>query len=630
MARKKVSKSHQQNPTLNQEHEDLVVSATMDSDASEKFENLKSLNQMLLKEAFERRQQVESLLQVKESLESELARSDSERELMRFELREMAEMFDLEKIVVAAFAAEQLAQKYELIEGKMKGLERETMELKEVIDEKETEIGSLYGKLTEAEAALGSEREVSSRVRSDRDEMKGKLDARIEECEGLIDRIVELEERKRELEVEMESLQVGYDGVLAKNKELEKKIEVLVTEKDLTKKNLSESNLLFEKLKKELQAVIKEKEGIEEEKYTEMVKTSQLEDHVRRLNEMVESLREEKEALCANVAELEMKCVKSEEKQNEMGRKIEKLLEEQKLGEKRFECLIGEKDAIERDLGDALKQLDDTREKIEDLVKENTVLVEAKDRLDIEISAFNNQVEELKVILLESEKSSGEKVEKITSIESQVVVYRDALERAAVERDEIKKCWDQEKQLAITLVGRISEMEKKVEENLKTARDEEAKLAALYADKIELENQCRILQEEITSLQNTLNAAQCELESVRGQVELAGANSELALNLLKETVVFCSKGGEKEAGNGDLHGGKLRNDKGTDAYVMELERIKNAFNSNETKMENLNMQLEFLQNSVATVQKKKSFWTMLSSATTVLAAVSLAYVARGH
>ncbi|XP_073134944.1 uncharacterized protein [Henckelia pumila] len=632
MAKKKLSKSHLQKPSLTrEEEEDLVVSAAaMDSDASDKLDNLKSLNQILLKETFERRQQVESLLQAKESLESQLTRSDSERELLRSELGEKAERFELETVVVAAFVSEQLAEKREVIEREMKGFESEMMGLKKVVGEKEAEIGSLYGKLTEAEGALGREREVSRIVCSDRDEMKGKLDAQIEECEGLIDGMIELEERKRDADVEMERLQVGYHGVLEENKELEKKIELILREENLTKKKLLESNQWIEELKKELEVVVKEKEGIEEEKYGEMVKTSKLEDDVRELNEMVENLIEEKEVLRANVVELETKCVEGEERQNEMGRKIERLLEEQKLGEKRVQCLIDEKNGIDKDLGDALKQLADAREKIEDLVKGNAVLAEAKDRLDVEVGAFKSQVDELKGILLEVEKSSGDKVEKITNLESEVVGYWDALERVKVERDENKKSWDEEKQLTCILDGRILEMENKIEENFKAAREEEAKNAAMYADKVELENQCRSLKEEITSLENSLSAAQCELDSMKSQVELAGANSELALNLLKETAAFCSKAGGKDAENGDLLGGKPRNDEGTNAYAMELEMIKNAFKSKETKIEDLNTQLEFLQNSVAVAQKKKSFWTVLSSATTVLAAVSLAYVARGR
>ncbi|XP_073302366.1 uncharacterized protein [Primulina huaijiensis] len=631
MAKKKVSKSHQEKPSLNQEEEDLVVvSASMDSDASEKLKNLKSLNQMLLKEAFERRQQVESLLQANKSLESELTRSDSEREVLRSELSEKVERFDLERIVVDLFVAEQLNQKGEATEGKMKDLESEMTGLRKVINEKEAEIGSLCGELSEAKGALERQREVSRRVCLDRDEMEGKLDAQIEECEGLIDRMIELEERKRGVEVEMETLQVGYDGVLGEKKEIEKKIELMIRETNLTEKKLSISNQLNEELLKKLKVAVKEKERIEEEKYAEMVKTSKLEDDVWGLNEMVESLREEKEVLCANMAELETKSVEGEEKQNEMGRKIERLLEEQKLGEKRVEYLIDEKNAIEKDLGDALKLLADTREKVEDLVKENAILVEAKYRLDAEVGAFKSQVDALDVILLESEKSSGDKVEKITNLESQVVGYRDTLERVKLERDEIKKSWDEEKQLTHILEGKILEMENIIGENFKAAREEEAKNVAMYADKIELENQCRILQEEITSLENSLKAARSELGSMKSQLELASANSELALNLLKETTDFCSMGGGKDAGNGDLIGGKLRNDEGTYAFVMKLEMIKNAFKSNEAKIENLNRQLKFLQNSVAVAKKKKSFWTLLSSATTLLAAVSLAYVARGR
>lgn len=48
--------------------------------------------------------------------------------------------------------------------------------------------------------------------------MKGKLDAQIDECEGLVDNMIELEQRERGVEVEIERLQVGYDGVLVEKK----------------------------------------------------------------------------------------------------------------------------------------------------------------------------------------------------------------------------------------------------------------------------------------------------------------------------------------------------------------------------------------------------------------------------
>ncbi|KAG8381386.1 hypothetical protein BUALT_Bualt06G0116800 [Buddleja alternifolia] len=81
MAKKKIFNSQNEKPLTNQE--DFVkphqqqVTTTMDPDASEKNEHLKSLNQMLLKEAIERRQQVDSFIQSKGSSSSSSLSSEN-------------------------------------------------------------------------------------------------------------------------------------------------------------------------------------------------------------------------------------------------------------------------------------------------------------------------------------------------------------------------------------------------------------------------------------------------------------------------------------------------------------------------------------------------------------------------
>ncbi|KAJ6876902.1 hypothetical protein NC651_029806 [Populus alba x Populus x berolinensis] len=64
-------------------------------------------------------------------------------------------------------------------------------------------------------------------------------------------------------------------------------------------------------------------------------------------------------------------------------------------------------------------------------------------------------------------------------------------------------------------------------------------------------------------------------------------------------------------------------------YASELEVIKTAFRNKETMVEDMKQQVEFLSDSVAKAKKKNSLLSVMSSATTgVAAAVSLAYVAR--
>ncbi|XVF14592.1 hypothetical protein REPUB_Repub09cG0074000 [Reevesia pubescens] len=65
-------------------------------------------------------------------------------------------------------------------------------------------------------------------------------------------------------------------------------------------------------------------------------------------------------------------------------------------------------------------------------------------------------------------------------------------------------------------------------------------------------------------------------------------------------------------------------------YVAELEAIKQAFKNKEIVAKKLKQKVEFMGEFVVEAQKKKSFWTFFSSATTILATVSIAYTARAQ
>ncbi|KAK6157965.1 hypothetical protein DH2020_005279 [Rehmannia glutinosa] len=561
MAKKKVSNSqaHQEKQPLSKKQEESVkahqevTAPSMDSEALEKFESLKSLNQMLLKEAVERRQQVDSLVQSKGSLEMELARSNSEKGDLKSEL----------------------------------------------------------ARLGESAARLELERSVV---------------AQLEEGKGLRANLIEFEEKKKAIERELGELRVAYNSVVGEKEERDMRIESITGEKDSIERSLVESNKLINELNEKLRGVVEEKEGIEEEKNAEIVKRQELENTVSGLNEMVVDLKNEEVKLRAIVDDLEKKCFDGEERQKEMSREIDQLLEEKSLSEKKIEGLADDKTAILKDLSDALKQLEEKKHKIAEMVNENVVILEAKARLENEVGVLQNQVSELKAVVSKLEESGRVELEKIRSLESEVGEFKSKLKLVKIERDEMESYLDEEKLNALRLMEKIGDLEIKIDETLKVSKKMKAENAIIFGEKVELERQCEMLKKEITSLENTITEARNEFDLMKGKVEKADANSGLVLNMLKDTVVFCSKDDESDVGVGESVG----NGEETSAYVMELEMIKKAFKSKVSKIDNMKRELEFLQSSVDDAHKKKSFWTILSSATTLLAAVSLAYVARGH
>lgn len=613
MAKKKVAQPSQKQEEPVKSHQEITPPSSMDT---EKIDSLKSLNQILLKEAVERRKQVDSLLQSKGSLELELTRSNSEREALESELGRLVEraaLLEVERAVVAVFVSAQVGVRGEEFAHEIKGLEMEMREWKRGSEEKESEIARLNVTLIEIEGALGAEREVSRHVRLERDDFEDKLNRQIKEDEGLRVNLSELDGKMKEIVREIEELQTSYNAVVREKKDLEMRIKLLMGEKDLSERGLMESNEVIEKMKEEISGIVREKEGVEREKNDELVKRRELGNVVTGLNEMVSNLQKEEVKLQMVISELEKNCDAGEEKLREMGREVFRLVEETKLSGKRISALVDEKSVVEKDLGEALKQLAKQKRDIEDLVNEKIVMVEAKNRVDGEVGELQNHVDELKATVLGLEKLNRADVERIRRLESEVREYMLNLETVSVERDGVERFLNEEKQNASRLKEKIEELEKKIEECHKVAGEMKVQNAAILTEKVEIESHCETQKKEIASLQS--------------KVELADANSELVLNMLKGTSAFCSK---SEQSGGEGHNVVVVDGEELKSHVMEMETIKNAFKSKATRVEDMEKQLECLQSSVVDAEKWKSFWAMLSSATTVLAAISLAYVARGH
>ncbi|KAL8514446.1 hypothetical protein ACS0TY_013528 [Phlomoides rotata] len=619
MAKKKHSHAHQEKPS--QKQEDSVkaggeITPSMDSEALEKLESLKSLNQMLIKEAFERRQQVESLVQSRGSLESEVARSNSEKEALRSELTRLGEKaasLELEQSVVAVFVAVQVGLKGEEFEQKLKGLEMEKREMKLGISEKEMEIRRLNCKLSEIEDALVNEREVSWRVCVERDDFGDKLSRQIEEGKGLKEKLLEFGDVKREID----ELRASYNAAVGEKVDMGMEMESLMGEKDSVERGLVEANTLIERLKEQLCGIVKEKEGIEDEKKVEKIKNQQLENALSGLNEIVADLQKEEAKLRTTVAELEKKFSQGEGRQKEMGREIDELVEEKQSSKKRIQRLMDEKTAIEKGLSESVRKLAEQEDKIQLLVDEKNDITEAKGIVDNEVGELQNKVAELKAVVLKLEERNRVGLEKIKSLESEVGEYNFKLEEANVERGGMERSLKAEKENVARLKEKMSELESKIKESYRMLEQVKAEKGEIFDEKMEAESRCEMLKMEVASLQKAMDEGRKELKSMKDKVELADTKSELVLKMVKDTAAFCLKEGGEFVDNG----GEEEKE-----YAMELEVIKKAFKLRDGKVEEMKKELELLEEDA---KKKRSFWTVVSSATTVLAAVSVAYVARG-
>nr|XP_004230899.1 cingulin-like protein 1 [Solanum lycopersicum] len=621
-------------------------------EASEKLENLKNLNSMLLKETIEKRQQVDSLVQAKGCLESELKRSNSEKSELQTELTQLSEQvvrLEIEKKLVSVFVAVQIGYHAEVIESerngfreqndvvekKLKSVEvemrdvlREKGEIEKLLTEKESEIENLRKQLNAVADEVAHERNVLEGIRKEKDEIKMKLDAQIEEADGLRVRLVETEKREKEIEGEVGKLRVEYDALTEKIKDRESKIQSMVREKELVANSLLGSNKVIEELRGQIDGIVREKEGIEVERNAEMKKNGELQNTVAGLDDMVLSLQKEEAKLRENLAGLEKKCLEGLRKEEEMEKRINELVKGNNEKDIRVENLIEEKALVEKELDKALKQLDVEKKKVEQTVTAKNEMEEAKVGRETEIVELQKQLAEFKNSISELEVSCNGQNEKVKNLESEVGKYKAAFGRVTLEKDERQKRFVDEEQNGINMKKQIEEMEDHIQKIVKEVEQTKADYLNAVREKKELETQCQVLNKEIAFAQTSLGETEKKISDMQCKVELANSNSEEILNALRTAAGSIRSDGEGESGS--VVGEKQMNGEDVKPYEAELEAITNAIKSKENKVEEMQRQVEFLQFSVAQAQNKKNFWTMLSSATTLFAAISLAYVARGH
>lgn len=601
----------------------------MDDSTTEKVQSLKSLNSLLLKETFERRQQVESLEQAKEALESELTRSVMDKNVREAELTQASDEsigLELEKVVVCAFWETQMG---EMGVG-FDGLVREKLEVEKLKSEREAEIGFLKKEVNEVRASLANERDKLSRVCRERDLLKTEIDGLVEERNGLRGKVVEKEKRERKIEEEVGKLKGKCEGLMVEKAEIEKAVDVVKREKESVQRKLEVSARLIEGLKREIDGVEREKGEVERQRSVKEVKIGELEKEVGELNEFIMQMQREEEVLRAKVLELEKRIDEAKDKEKEMVMEINLLVEEKREKQQNIEKLKDERDSIQRVLDSTSKVSEDRQQRIGDLIQEKNEIEEVKLSRESEIVVLNMEAGKLRDVISTLQESCRNEEEKNKQLVSEIGHCKDAYDRVSLERDQVQMSFDEEKKKVKNMEVVVSEMEKRIEgtvEELGQVRNERENL--IERNKA-VESHVEDLGKEKDLVHKSLVEAQRGIEDLKAKMESTSINSERALSMVKSTAALVCDSRDDRDGKEEviINGQKLEEE--IQPYAAELDAIRNAFKNKEKIVEDMKKQVEFLQNSVANAHKRKSFWTVVSSATTIFAAASVAYVARGR
>ncbi|KAJ0728133.1 hypothetical protein HanLR1_Chr07g0238131 [Helianthus annuus] len=598
--------------------------APIDDIHSEKLDSLKSLNAMLLKETVERRNQVDSLTQANSALESELTRCNSELSGWT----EQAVMLEIEKGVANRFVEVQVVEMVEKVEGFVRDLNRVNLaksEIERVKNVKEVEIEGLKNKLSALEGEIGEERFILSRVCEERDAVRAQVEERVRVENALRVKVDEAEKRERDALEKLEKFKGDYDGLVEAKASVETKMESVVREKALVEKRLVVLNGLVDRLKMDVNKISEQKKLVEDERDVQEKKKNELQSSVDGLNELVRKLEQGKAQLVNEVVELEKKCVGSLDKEVKMRAEFDVLAKEKQEMEVEIERLTKEKSLVAKDLDDALNSLRKQNLKVDQLDKEKTKIIDAKNQAETDVIKLKEQLEELKNTVKTLEKVSIAQTDKINELEAEKSRYIAASDQATKERNNVRASLDGEKEKVKNLTEKISKIEKDMEDMQKKLSKMQKETEKLVAEKKDLEKSRAVLEKDILAIKKSLAKTQKDYEDTEGKLKVSEANSRKILKILKNTSSICNSKEDKNKGidKETAFGEEIKH------HVTEVEAIKKAFKEKESVADEMKKQLELLKVRVAKADKGKSFWTMVSSATTLLAAVSLAYVARG-
>ncbi|MBA0680864.1 hypothetical protein Goari_012541 [Gossypium aridum] len=598
-------------------------------DPKEKIQNLKSLNSLLVKEAFESRQQIDSLVQAKEALEVELI----ERKKLEAEESENSVSFELQNGLVSVYMVNQM---------KELGVERETV------------IGALKNKVSGLIGSLEKERKMLSLVCEERDLVRNDFELQVNEGKLMKEKLTEMEGNERKFVEEIGKLKVEYDRLVWEKEELEKVKSSMVKDRNLLEKNMKDMAGKVEHLRRENGKVVREKKEIEIENNEQRVRIDEME---KEMSEVILSLRKEDGVLRSKIFELEKNCGEAMDREAERAIEIGALVEEKRAKERSIERLMEEKDFMSRSLEAIMvesedrqrrieklleesdanrrvlemneKKLRDMHKKIKELLGDKTEIEKAKIHGENENIKLHNEVSELRNIVHRLQEECLNHQKKKDELVSEVSRFKALVDQVTLERDNALKGSEKEKHNGVSLRSKVSEMEnmlKKTEEELARKRTE---WQNLIEEKKEMGSHIGSLAEDKDRLHLELLEGKRSFNDLRAKMESTTINYERALTLLKTTAsLLCQSKDEKSPEEAAIAEQKLEDE--IELYAMELEAIKKAFKNKETVAQDLKQKVELMEKSMVEAQKKKSFWTLVSSATTLLAAITVAYAARGR
>ncbi|XP_010914356.1 uncharacterized protein [Elaeis guineensis] len=452
-----------------------------------------------------------------------------------------------------------------------------------------------YRQLVECvEEVIKIKQEEVEMVKAKEEAIAAKVSALEAERQSVVENHQILEAEVGGLKAAIYSMKIGEEGLRNEIAEMEKK-NVEVTEE-----------LLSEVSKKE--AVVAKVSTLESELRRLSDNNYRLEAELNNSKSAAELLKEEEEGLRSQVVETEKRNEKVTEELERLQAELD-AVEKEKVGilldyEEQMMAYVKELDGLRTRMGEIEREKD----AIEGM---RAVQQSEIDTLQKELQQFRLTVRELQVLCNDS-----------TNTNTQL----------QAERDSIWRDLDVQKVEEGCLRVQIEELQKRNNESEEEMQQLRRALGDFAHKEEEWKVQSDVLKGEKASIEKKLITARQSLEDMDRKFRAACTNSQRALSLLKDTTEMMHGLVEGKKNNAERSiGNEEEKDEEMEPFVKELEAIKMAFKGRVGKIEDMSRELKVLQDEVAKAQKKGGLQRWLYPATTtVLAAISFAYAARGR
>ncbi|KAJ8622574.1 hypothetical protein MRB53_031103 [Persea americana] len=649
MAKKKVSKQEKPQPA-SPPHEHL----------SEQMVNLKALNNLLVRETVEHRDQIHTLRRTNHSLQSKISQILATHQTLKTQeslCEDRLLAAEIERDISIVFASLQLRQneiksempqKLELLEKEKEVLLARIAVLEEIeLKEMQEETNRLVRELGRTQRDLGVKRE---------------------EVNGLKLMVNELRVSYEEAREEMGSLRMECECARKEKWEVEERMGSLREDRDSIQRTLHELMERYEDLRKGMGDAINERNELDKARNEMGVELIQLQEKVGLLAAEVSS----------NQGTLDRVLLERDALQND--------LDLQKTKEKRnFESFITEKASLERGLTGSALVIEDLNRKMEEMLGDKNSMECTMAHMEVVTADLQNEVIRCSATIDTLRESCGALGETNNQLVNDLSHQKDLLDLVRSERnvalvhisqlkDQIKQlkkevgclsttlsalqescreCKERNSQLQADMneilhekdvVGtnlncqrqetevlrlKLREMEKNHEEKQQELLHLKTEKGNLVEEMEERQICFELLMKAKDSIQSSLVESQQGLKDLQVKAELAEMFSKQTLSMLKHAAETMNGLVDEEKSSKGVNGidEEQINDE-IRPFVTELKAIKKAFRSRLQEVEEKNRELKSLQISVAK-SKNWSFWTWLSSATTIVAVISIAYFAKG-